>query len=167
MSAFLGLALYLAPGAFALWCIRRLRRNERPSWFYQWQRAWGWLALCAAPAPLLQCLRGLFGSSRGLAALAEQLTILPGSWYVQLGGQSVVSIFEAHVKTWTGHRRDTMLDNAAVFFGLVLLQAGLASLLVTWRLRRGAPLRDPLVLATGAFTAVNALLAASWPWYGT
>lgn len=83
------------------------------------------------------------------------------------GGQTVVSVFEANVKDWTGHRRDTMFDNAPVFFGLVLAQVLALSLLVAWRFRRGAGPRDPLVLGVGLFATANAALAMSWPWYGT
>ncbi len=50
--------------------------------------------------------------------LGETLLLLLGApltWPIFLGGQTVIRIFEDNVKHWTGHRRDTMFDNAHVF----------------------------------------------------
>jgi len=167
MRKILFLAAYLLPGVFAVWSIVRLFRNRNTSFLYQWQRAFGWLALCSVPFPPLQALRGVLGMGRISFDALEALLVLPGSWYVLFGGKSVVYVFEENVKDWTGHRRDTMFDNAPVFFALVLAQVLVLSLLVGWRFHKGKSLRDPVVLGTGIFMAVNAALAMSWPWFGT
>lgn len=129
-----------------------------------------WCALCVAPVALLQPLWFGIKHSEGLPSLGDLLQvllILPGSFLVLLGGQSVVTVFEDNVKDWTGHRRDTMFDNMDVFLGLVSVQTLLLALLLAWRYRRGATRRDPVVVGVGLFLVVNALLAIDWMWFGT
>jgi len=161
--------VYLLPAAFAVWSIVRLfrDRDREPGSVVQWQRGFGWIALCTAPFAPLQILRSMLGMARYSFDAPEALLAWPASWYVLFGGRTVVAVFEANVEAWTGHRRDTMLDNAWVFLALTGVQVLVLSLIVLWRFRAGRTLRDPVVLAVGAFAAVNAALAMTWPWFGT
>ncbi|MHC4822961.1 MAG: hypothetical protein ACYTEP_02975 [Planctomycetota bacterium] len=111
-----------------------------------------------------------FGDSFRFSDLGERLLVLPGSWTVLMGGQSVIAVFEDNVKQWTGHRRDTMFDNLPVILTLTAVQVLVLSALVWWRFRKGKGLRDPLDpldLGVGIFMAVNAALAMQWMWFGT
>jgi len=159
--------IYLAPMAFTLWCILRLFRNRSQGFLYQWQRGLGWTALSVLPVVLAQPFYFAFGNGPvSLSGFFNGLALLPGAWMVLLGGETVIHLFEDNVKAWTGHRQDTMFDNLPVFFGMVLVQSLILSLLVTWRFRAGKSLRDPAVLAIGLFLLVNAALAIGWVWFG-
>jgi|FLOH01.1.fsa_nt_gi hypothetical protein len=140
-------------------------RNRRKTAIYQLCRAFGWISLCVFPVPFLAAARQSIEDFN----LGETLLLLLGApltWPIFLGGQTVIRIFEDNVKHWTGHRRDTMFDNAHVFFGLILVQVLLLSLLVAWRFQQGKTWRDPVVLGVGIFMAGNAMLGMNWPWYG-
>lgn len=161
-----GALVYMAPFLFGVWCIVCLFRNKRSGLFYQAQRSFGWLALCTAPVALAQVFTG-FGRDFGFDDFFERIAVVPGSWFVLLGGQSVITIFEDNVKDWTGHRKDTMFDNAPVFLALTLAQILVFTAIVLWRFRKGKGMRDPVVLGIGIFMAVNAALGMQWMWFGT
>lgn len=165
MAAVLAAILYLGPFVFSIWCIVCVFRNASSGKLYQAQRSYGWLALCTAPIVLAQIVIG-FGSI-SFSDLGQSLAVVPGSWMVLLGGQSVVTIFEDNVKDWTGHRKDTMLDNAHVFLALTAVQVLTLGSLIFWRFRQGKSLRDKWVLGIGIFMVVNAALAMQWMWFGT
>lgn len=165
MRPFFAILLYLLPLAFSVWCIVRLYSNQQQTWFYQAQRSFAWV-ICAA-LPVLFALPILGIMEHGFEDFGAWGFLLFGSWPVLVGGQSVIHIFEENVKDWTGHRQDTMFDNADVFFGLVAAQTLLLTLLVFWRFRKGKGWRDPFVLAVGLFVLVNAALGMHWEWYGT
>lgn len=125
-----------------------LVRNRSRHLFYQAWRGLGLLGLCALPA-----------------AIAGNL--VPIGWPIYLGGHTVVTIFEENVKDWTGHRRDTLLDNLHVYAALTAVQVLLLMAILVWRWRRGAGWRDPWVWAVAIFMLANSLAAWDWPWYGT
>jgi len=159
-------AMFLAflPHALLIWCVVRFFKNTKPGLAYQWMRSIGWIALCALPPVVVRLVPTLFSDlDQGLETLAVGL----GSWLVNLGGQSVIHIFEENVKDWTGHRSDTMFDNAHVFFALTAAQVLLLSTIVTTRLRLKQTWRDMVVLSVGLFVFVNAFLGMDWEWYGT
>ena len=158
------LPLVFLPHAFLIWCVVRYFRNKKPSLLYQWMRSIGWIGLCALPIVVVRFLPALFSD---WDHLLESLAVSLGSWLVNLGGQSVIHIFEDNVKDWTGHRRDTMLDNADVFFTLTAVQVLILSAIVTTRFRLQKTWKDVLVLAVGVFVLVNAALGMNWMWYGT
>ncbi|MFT4539190.1 MAG: hypothetical protein ACI841_004985 [Planctomycetota bacterium] len=158
---------YLGPAAFAGWSIWRLFRSQGSSFWLSWQRAFGLLCLSTLPVLIVQLLTGLSGGFRYSIDFLESLIVIPGSWYVLWGGHSVISVFEKNVKSWTGHRRDTMLDNAHIFFALVFVQLLVLTLVVATRFRAGAKINDPVVASIGVFAGVNALLGMSWMWLGT
>jgi hypothetical protein len=141
-----------------------LNRRDRLS--YQLLRALGWISLCALPVPFVAAISKMLRDGEWAEAFLH-FAIAPLITPIFLGGQTVVSLFEENVRNWTGHRRDTMFDNAHVFFGLVLIQALILCAIVAWRFRRGKTWRDPLVLGVGVFVTVNGLLTMDWPWYGT
>jgi hypothetical protein len=148
------------------WCLVSWFRDSSESTFYQSRRAFGWLALCVAPLPFVNLLFHAIREWRADGFL-EGLAVTVLQWPVLLGGQTVISVFEANVKDWTGHRRDTMLDNSHVFLALTVVQALVLSLLVYRRLRKGKTWRDPLLRGVGLFMLVNGWMAMDWPWYGT
>lgn len=157
--------IYLTPLGFSIWCLERLFRNHKNSWFYQLQRSFGWVILPALPVVLAKPILTII--EHGIEELDSIFFWLVGSWPVLVAGQSVITIFEDNVKDWTGHRRDTMFDNAGVFFGLMAAQTLVLTMAVFWRFRSGKTWRDPLVLGIGIFLLINAILAMDWPWYGT
>ncbi|MFK5956966.1 MAG: hypothetical protein QM477_11045 [Planctomycetota bacterium] len=154
------LPLIFTPQAVLIWCVVRYFRNQKPNLLYQWMRGIGWIGLCALPVVAWQ-------AAVALASGMKAMILLPGSWLVHLGGQSVIHIFEDNVKNWTGHRRDTMFDNADVFFALTAAQVFLLSSVTAWRFRMHKGWRDPLVLSVGIFVLVNAVLGMDWMWFGT
>lgn len=158
--------VYYGACLFGIWCILCLFRNAREGKLYQLQRAYGWVALCTAPIVFAQFFVG-FGHGFSFDDLGEQLMIMPGSWFVLQGGQSVVHLFEENVKDWTGHRQSTMMDNWPVFAGLTLAQVLLLTVLVWRRFLKGRTLRDRGVLGIGLFLFVNAALAMQWKWFGS
>lgn len=151
---------------FLVWGAVCFFLDRKSSFAYQWRRAWGWLWLCILPIPFAAAISKLLRDGEWGEAFL-QFAIAPVISPIFLGGQTVITVFEDNVKNWTGHRRDTMFDNAHVFFGLVLIQVAILSLLVAWRFRRGKTWRDPVVLGVGIFMAVNAWRGMDWPWYGT
>ena len=151
---------------FMVWGLICFFQNRRETFLYQMRRALGWITLCVLPVPLFAAITKIF-RGEDLDHVFANLAISPLVSPIFLGGQTVITVFEDNVKGWTGHRRDTMFDNAHVFFGLVLIQVTILSLLVAWRFRRGKTWRDPLVLGVGVFMIVNAWLGMDWPWYGT
>lgn len=157
--------IYLTPLGFSIWCMVRLFRNQKDSWIYQLQRSFGWVILPAFLVVLLQPFLLLL--QHGIDDVSEVAVSLFGSWPVLVAGQTVITIFEDNVKDWTGHRRDTMFDNAPVFLGLMAAQTLVLTMAVYWRFRSGKTWRDPLVLGIGIFLLINAILAKDWPWYGT
>ena len=169
MVAALTLLLYLLPSAFYCWCLACLLRNRKRSWFYQWQRGLGWIALCVAPFPIWQALAGSI-SGTGFSSIGESLTqlaLVPGSWWILTGGETVIAIFEENVKDWTGHRRDTMFDNLHVFALLTIAQTLILSGIASLRFHKGKNWRDPILLGIGLFSAINAAMGMHWMWFGT
>ncbi len=149
-----------------VWGLVCFFRNRRDSFLYQWRRAFGWLSLCVVPIPFVAGILKLLKSGE-VRDFGVSVLVAPLTSPIFLGGHTVITVFEDNVKNWTGHRRDTMFDNAHVFFALVLIQVTVLSLLVAWRFQRGKSWRDPWVLCVGVFMMVNAFLAKDWPWYGT
>ncbi len=149
-----------------VWGIVCFFRNRSDSLHYQLRRGFGWISMCVISVTILAALIEIFSDWDGVESI-QHLLLSPIVSPVFLGGQTVITIFEDNVKDWTGHRRDTMFDNSHVFFGLVFIQALVLSLIVAWRLRGGKTWRDPVVMAVGAFVAINAFLGRDWPWYGT
>lgn len=151
---------------FMVWGAVCFFLNRQDSFFYQYRRALGWVSLSVLPVPFVAAISKLLRDGEWGGAFLH-FAIAPILAPIFLGGHTVITVFEDNVKNWTGHRRDTMFDNAHVFFGLVLIQVTILSLLVAWRFRRGKTWRDPVILGVGMFTLVNGLLAMDWPWYGT
>lgn len=127
-------------------------------------RGVGWIGLCALPIVIYKAIPLL---TSGSDHFWEGLFLTLGSWLVNLGGESVIQVFEANVKDWTGHRRDTMFDNANVFFALTAAQVLVLSAIVTTRLRMKKTWSDRVVLSVGLFVLVNAGFGMNWKWFGT
>lgn len=112
--------------------------------------------LAAAPAALYQAVVELHNPLFfvfGLPVLA--------------GGRSSIALYEATVREVLGDRRDTLMDGAAWYFCIAAAQMLLVALILAWRRRRRAGLRDPVALALLLAVGLNAAAAASWPWWGT
>jgi len=157
--------VYLTPLGFSIWCMVRLFRNQKDSWFYQLQRSYAWVILPALPVVLAKPVLAMI--EHGFEEFDSIFFWLIGSWPVLVAGQSVITIFEDNVKDWTGHRESTMFDNAPVFFGLMAAQTLVFTMAVFWRFRSGKSWRDPLVLGIGIFLLINAIMGMNWEWYGT
>ena len=108
------------------------------------QRAVGWQVLCVAPVLAVHVV--LLVVHQGVGMYGSLAAIVIGSW-VLLGGASVQLLFEATAKELTGHRRDTMMDNAHVYLALTAVQVLLLALVVAQRMHSGRGLRDPIVAA--------------------
>lgn len=133
-----------------------LSPRARGGWFTGLGAGVGLQFLAATPAALLQSLRE-FG---------DPLYALPGL-PVLAAGRSVVSVFEASVERVCGDRSDTMLSNAWWFLCLATVQLLAIAALIAWRRRRADAWLEPVTVVVLALVAVNALLAADWPWWGT
>ena len=157
------LALPFVAAVIALFLLR-----ERSGWPVWVARGAGFQALCAAPGILVQAW-WLFLSGRSAYSVdaGEFLLMIPGSWWVLIGGYSVQARFEDTAKELTGHRQATMMDNWHYYYGLVLLQTLLLCLVIAWRLRKGSGFRDPVIVAVGVFSFLNAWLGHTWPWWGS
>lgn len=128
-------------------------------------RGFGWVALCAVPAVVVQYAKG---GSHGWSADTILAAILyaPLAWWVLLGGASVQYVFEATVRDLFGSRQSTM-SHPQWYLMLAAAQVAVLAFAVATRLRRRAPWTDPVVLVVGALVLLNAILGADWPWWGT
>lgn len=156
----------LLPALF-LWFIVSYFRNSNDKFLYQWRRGAGWLALCVAPITVVAVLARMIGDGGVEWDQAGAIVGAPFHWPVLMGGQTVISIFEENVKDWTGHRKDTLLDNVGVFVLMMTIQVAVLSFFVAKRFQKGKTWRDPLVRGLGILMAINAFLGMEWPWYGT
>jgi len=172
-DATLFFVLALLPTLLLAWCaasLFRSRGSKRP--WSAVQCALGWQSLWVLPALAGHVV--LVVVRHGFNLLEIPFALVFG-WWVLLGGASVQAVFEETAKDLTGHRRDTLLDNAHVYLAFTAVQALALGLLLAPRLRAhrargtgaGALVRDPVLLLAGLAVLANAALGIAWPWWGS
>ena len=122
-------------------------------------------ALCALPALLAQA--GYLAFLSGAQLSAFTVVVFPAIWWVLLGGGTVVAFFELSAQNGAFERQDTLLDNWVYFSVIAMLQLVFVTVAVAARFKEERGLDDPVVRGAGIFVAINALIAAPWPWWGT
>jgi len=167
----MGLFLFgLVPCLPLLWCAWRYLRRERAEAFGgRWTQAVGLLGLWTLVASVAQLVAAsldwIWKSTSFDLGNAPGMLVF--SWWVLLGGWSVQTVFEETAKDLTGHRRDTMMDNAHYYLALTAVQTLVLALVVAWRWRQPRERSDPLVATVCLLVLTNALAGIAFPYWGT
>lgn len=148
------LLLFFILPAFTIWSLLQLLRgaDQGGGFWYQWQRAFGWLVLWVAPFPFIDVARkGSASSGGGGGNWFDWIISLPNSWMVLYGGRILQELML--LAGWSG---TAIVDHQNVFMALWMLHCVVLTTMVGWLLHHGKTLRHPLVIGFGLYMAANA-----------
>lgn len=147
------LLLFFILPAFTIWSLLQLFRgpDQGEGFWYQWQRAFGWLVLWVAPFPFVDVARNGSESSGSGSNFFDWIISLPSSWMVLYGGRILQELIL--LAGWSG---SAIVDHQGVFMALWMLHCVVLTTMVGWLLHHGKTLRNPLVIGFGLYMAGNA-----------